>query len=72
MSVKPRLAEVPEHLQEFELRDARATFIAYVPPGSLKRGEALVTGKLPDRALACASCHGADLKGMTIAPPIAG
>ena len=67
-----RIVEVPEHLEEFELRDARATFIAYVPPGSLKRGEALVTGKLPDRVLACASCHGADLKGMTIAPPIAG
>lgn len=67
-----RIVEVPEHLEEFELRDARATFIAYVPPGSLKRGEALVTGKLPDLALACTSCHGADLKGMTIAPPIAG
>lgn len=67
-----RIVEVPEHLEDFELRDARATFIAYVPPGSLKRGEALVTGKLPDLVPACASCHGADLKGMTIAPPIAG
>ncbi len=67
-----RIVEVPEHLEDFELRDARTTFIAYVPPGSLKRGEALVTGKLPDRVAACASCHGADLKGMTIAPPIAG
>ena len=67
-----RIVEVPEHLEDFELRDARATFIAYVPPGSLKRGEALVTGKLPNLVLACASCHGADLKGMTIAPPIAG
>ncbi len=67
-----RIVEVPEHLEDFELRDARTTFIAYVPPGSLKRGEALVTGKLPDRVAACASCHGADLKGMTVAPPIAG
>ena len=67
-----RIVEVPEHLEDFELRDARATFIAYVPPGSLKRGEALVTGKLPNLVPACASCHGADLKGMTIAPPIAG
>lgn len=67
-----RIVEVPEHLEQFELRDPRATFIAYVPPGSLARGEALVTGKLPDLVSACASCHGADLRGMTIAPPIAG
>ena len=67
-----RIVEVPEHLEEFELRDARATFITYVPPGSLKRGAALVTGKLPDLVPACASCHGEDLKGVTIAPPIAG
>lgn len=67
-----RIIEVPEHLEEFELRDARATFIAYVPSGSLKRGEALVTGKLPDRTIACETCHGKDLRGLTIAPPIAG
>ena len=71
-AIGKRIVEVPEQLEEFELRDARATFIAYVPPGSLKRGEALVTGKLPHRVPACASCHGADLREMTIAPPIAG
>jgi len=67
-----RAVEVPEHLEEFELRDSHATFIAYVPPGSLKRGEALVTGTLPALVPACASCHGAELKGMALAPPIAG
>lgn len=67
-----RIVEVPEHLEDFELRDAHTTFIGYVPPGSLMRGAALVTGKLPQRVAACASCHGADLRGMTIAPPIAG
>lgn len=67
-----RIVEVPEHLEQFELRDPRATFIAYVPPGSLARGEALVSGKRPDLVSACASCHGADLRGMTVAPPIAG
>lgn len=71
-AIGKRIVEVPKHLEDFELRDARTTFIAYVPPGSLKRGEALVTGKLPQRAPACSSCHGADLRGMTIAPPIAG
>ena len=71
-AIGKRIVEVPEHLEDFELRDARTTFIAYVPSGSLKRGEALVTGKLPHRVAACTSCHGADLRGMTIAPPIAG
>ncbi len=67
-----RVIEVPEHLEDFESRDARTTFVAYVPPGSLKRGEALVSGKLPNRTTACTTCHGANLKGMTVAPPIAG
>jgi cytochrome c553 len=71
-AIGKRIVEVPEHLEHFELRDARATFIAYAPPGSLKRGEALVTGKLPERTPACSGCHGPDLKGLTIAPPIAG
>ncbi len=67
-----RIVEVPEHLEDFELRDARATFIAYVPPGSLKRGEALVTGKFPDRTPGCSACHGSDMRGTTIALPLAG
>ena len=67
-----RIIEVPEHLAYFELRDARATFIAYAPKGSVKRGEALVKGKFPARVQACATCHGNDLKGTAIAPPIAG
>jgi cytochrome c553 len=67
-----RIVEVPEHLEDFELRDARATFITYVPTGSLKRGEALVTGKLGDRTSGCTACHGTDLRGTAIAPPLAG
>ena len=66
-----RIIEVPENLEEFELRDARSTFIAWVPVGSLKRGAALASGKRPD-VPACESCHGPGLKGLTIAPPIAG
>ena len=67
-----RIIEVPEHLEDFELRDARTTFIAYVPPGSLKRGEALVKGTVANSTIACATCHGEALRGMTVAPPIAG
>lgn len=67
-----RIVEVPEDLERFEHRDARATFVAYVPVGSLARGEALVAGKVPETAPACASCHGADLRGIDAIPPIAG
>ena len=67
-----RIIEMPEDLDQFESRDARATFIAYAPLGSIKRGEALVAtgggGKTPP----CATCHGKDLKGAGSIPPIAG
>ena len=36
-----RIVEVPEDLEQFERRDPRALFIAYVPVGSVKAGEAL-------------------------------
>src|SRR6266700_1769244 len=39
-----RIVETPENLERFESRDARATFVAYVPPGSIRRGAAIVKG----------------------------
>ena len=71
-AIGQRIVEVPADLEHFESRDAHATFIAYVPPGSLKRGDVLVSGKSPDRAPACASCHGPDLRGLGAVPSIAG
>lgn len=66
-----RVLEFPEDLHQFELRDARATFVAYVPPGSLARGEALVrTGG--GKTLQCALCHGAEMKGLGPVPGLAG
>ena len=38
-----RILELPDNLQVFESRDPRSTFTAYVPVGSLAKGEALVT-----------------------------
>ena len=67
-----RIIEVPENLDHFESRDARATFIAYAPAGSIKKGEALVTTGAERKILPCATCHGADLKGAGSVPPIAG
>jgi cytochrome c553 len=67
-----RIIEVPEDLEQFEHRDARTRFVAYAPVGSVKAGEALVKMGGPNRTLACASCHGADLKGASLVPTIAG
>jgi cytochrome c553 len=62
-----RIIETPEKTEETELlRNPRSGFIAYVPPGSIKKGEALArTGQ-------CAVCHGANLEGLGPVPGIAG
>ena len=67
-----RVLEVPDDLQRFESRDPRSTFTAYVPVGSLAKGEALVTKGRPGKTVACAPCHGSDLKGLGPLPSIAG
>jgi cytochrome c553 len=67
-----RILELPDDLQVFESRDPRSTFTAYVPVGSLAKGEALVTKGGPGKTVACAPCHGADLKGLGPLPSIAG
>ena len=53
------------------LRDPRSSFIAYVPVGSIKKGQALVTSGA-GKTTQCAVCHGADLKGLGPVPGIAG
>lgn len=69
-----RMVELPDDFEAFENRDGRTTYTAFVPPGSLAKGEALVKSGTAGAATACASCHGADLKGLAEknAPPIAG
>ena len=67
-----RIVEVPENLQQFVSRDARARFVAYVPLGSIKQGESLAGTGGDGRTVACGSCHGADLKGLGTIPGIAG
>ena len=65
-----RIVEIPEDLERFESRDARATFVAYVPVGSIRAGAAIVRGG--KNGPACATCHGRDLRGRDLAPSIAG
>ena len=68
-----RIIETPEDVEGTEvLRDARSGFIAYVPAGSLKKGEALVTTGGAGKTMQCSACHGADLRGLGPVPGIAG
>jgi cytochrome c553 len=66
-----RIVEVPENLEYFALRDGRARFVAYVPPGSVQRGQALAASG-GGKTVACGICHGPDLKGLGPIPGIAG
>ena len=61
-----RIIEMPENLERTELRDAASSFVAYVPVGSIKKGEAIM------KTHSCGTCHGADLKGLGPVPPLAG
>jgi cytochrome c553 len=67
-----RVIEMPEDVPRTELRDSRSGFIAYAPPGSLARGEALVATGGSGETVPCGICHGADLKGLGPVPALAG
>jgi len=67
-----RIVEVPVDVDQFEHRDTRSKFVAYVKPGSVARGEALVKTGGAGVTVACATCHGPDLKGVGPIPSIAG
>jgi cytochrome c553 len=67
-----RVIETPENVEYAEkMRSARHGFVAYVPVGSVAKGQALVTnGDAARGIVACTVCHGGDLHG--IAPNIPG
>ena len=71
-----RIIETPEKAHDSEfLRNPRSGFIAYVPPGSLKKGEALVVNGITadgSKVTACTVCHGGDLRGLGPVPTLAG
>jgi cytochrome c553 len=71
-----RIIEAPVSARETELlRNPRSSFIAYVPPGSLERGKALVLNGVTAagaKVTACTACHGSDLRGLGPVPPLAG
>jgi cytochrome c553 len=67
-----RIIEVPEDLERFVSRDARSRFIAYVPVGSIRKGQALAAGGGGGKTVQCGTCHGPDLTGLGPIPGIAG
>jgi cytochrome c553 len=71
-SLGNRIIEIPEDLVQFENRDARSRFIAYVPVGSIKKGEAIAAKGSEGIATRCEACHGEGLAGLGEVPGIAG
>jgi cytochrome c553 len=67
-----RIIEVPTDFARFENRDSRARYIAYVPVGSISLGADLAATGAEGRSVACATCHGPELKGLADVPPLAG
>jgi cytochrome c553 len=71
-----RIIETPVNFRDYENRDARVGYVAYVPIGSIARGTLIAAqGKGP--AASCESCHGTKLEGRTmpgigVVPPLAG
>lgn len=67
-----RIITLPQDPERVEERDPHSGFIAYVPVGSIKKGEELVTKGGSGKTIACATCHGEGLKGLGDIPRVAG
>jgi len=66
-----RIIEIPEDEAVVLNRDPRSGFVAFVPKGSIAKGQAIVTTGA-DKTVPCAICHGQTLRGLGEVPPIAG
>ena len=53
-------------------RDPSSGFVAYVPPGSIAKGQQLVATGGDGKTLPCGICHGPTLAGLGDVPGIAG
>jgi len=70
-AIGDRIVEVPVDVASADEPGERG-FVAYVPPGSVRRGESLVTTGGGGRTVRCGLCHGDDLKGLGPVPGLAG
>jgi cytochrome c553 len=67
-----RIIELPEDPARATSRDPHSGFIAYVPRGSVAKGEALVKTGGSGKTIQCAICHGESLEGLGELPRIIG
>ena len=67
-----RIINVPQDPARASSRDPRSGFIDYVPTGSIKRGEALVTSGGDGKTVPCGICHGPAYQGLAEIPRLAG
>ena len=67
-----RIIQIPEDPLQTTIRNPHSGFIAYVPPGSVKRGERLVKTGGSGKTVECAICHGDAITGLGEVPRIAG
>jgi cytochrome c553 len=68
-----RIIETPEDVEMKDVyRSPHHGFIAYVPVGSITKGEALAKTGGNGKTTVCTVCHGADLNGVGPVPGIAG
>ena len=67
-----RIITLPQDQTRATRRDPNSGFIAYVPVGSIKKGESLVKTGGSGKTIACTICHGDTLKGIGNTPRLAG
>ncbi len=67
-----RIVQMPVDALRLLNRDPHSTFLAYVPLGSLSKGEKLVKTGDAGKTLPCVLCHGEGLRGVGEVPRIAG
>ena len=66
-----RIIELPQEPGRATARDPKSGFIAYVPAGSVAKGEMLATTG-GGKTISCTVCHGDGLKGFGNIPELAG
>ncbi len=67
-----RIITLPMDQSRATKRDPHSGFTAYVPPGSIKKGEAFVKSGGSGKSVNCTICHGDSLQGLGNVPRIAG
>jgi cytochrome c553 len=67
-----RLLEFAPDVERHEHRDDQMRYVAYVPVGSIARGKSLAQSGSSALAAPCVTCHGQNLQGVGLIPPIAG